>query len=298
MAANLIAPTRLRLRGVLLVSLAATRAAAVEPVLVQRFALPGPVAGVVARVDLRDPRVEVDLAMAEGPAAGPAAADCAGRLEVPSAVARRRGFAVAVNASYFRAEAKEVQGRKVPFYVGNCATPVGWHFSSGQLRTRPTVARMQATLVVHAGGRLTLHAALDRLPEDACCAVSGDAMVLEAGQAVAAKPGAPRHPRTSVGLSRDGATLLLVVVDGRQEGHSRGATLAELGELMKGLGAHSAINLDGGGSTAMVVRDPVSGVHAVANRPSERSPELPEVCLERPVVDVLGVLVKERAPGK
>jgi hypothetical protein len=59
-----------------------------------------------------------------------------------------------------------------------------------------------------------------------------------------------RHPRTAVGVSRDGLTVILVVVDGRQEG-SRGATLYELAELMVELGAHRAINLDGGGSSAM-----------------------------------------------
>lgn len=256
----------------------------------QRFCLPGPVAGVVVRVDLSDPRVSLDLVLAdEAPAAS---RDCSGRLEVPSAVARRHGFLVAVNASYFRAEAKEVDGRKVPYVVGNCGTPVGWHVSGGQVRTRPSVANIQATLVVHAGGRVSMHERLERMPPDACCAVSGNALPLVEGR-VTAEPGGPRHPRTAVGLTRDGGTLLLVAVDGRQEGHSRGVTLAELGELMKGFGAHQAINLDGGGSTALVLRDPVSKVHAVANRPSERAAGLLDVPLERPVVDVLGVRLKE-----
>ena len=61
-----------------------------------------------------------------------------------------------------------------------------------------------------------------------------------------------RHPRTAVGGTLNGE-LLLVTVDGRQP-HSRGMTLPELADHMLKLGAYQAINLDGGGSTAMVVR--------------------------------------------
>ena len=64
---------------------------------------------------------------------------------------------------------------------------------------------------------------------------------------------AARHPRTAVAGTGDGE-LLLVTVDGRQP-HSRGMTLYELAEHLLKLGAHQAINLDGGGSTSMVVRN-------------------------------------------
>ncbi|MEM9196037.1 MAG: phosphodiester glycosidase family protein [Myxococcota bacterium] len=72
-----------------------------------------------------------------------------------------------------------------------------------------------------------------------------------------------RHPRTAAGTSRDGRTVVLVVVDGRQP-HSRGMTLYELAEFLIELGAHSAINLDGGGSTAMYVER----LGGVVNSPS------------------------------
>jgi Phosphodiester glycosidase len=61
-----------------------------------------------------------------------------------------------------------------------------------------------------------------------------------------------RAPRTAVGLSADGTTAWLVVVDGRQKGYSEGATLGELTELFISLGASDAINLDGGGSSSLV----------------------------------------------
>jgi hypothetical protein len=62
-----------------------------------------------------------------------------------------------------------------------------------------------------------------------------------------------RNPRTAVGWTSQGR-LLLVVVDGRRAGWSRGATLREMAEIMRDLGAVDALNLDGGGSTSMVVR--------------------------------------------
>jgi Phosphodiester glycosidase len=61
-----------------------------------------------------------------------------------------------------------------------------------------------------------------------------------------------RNPRTAVGFTADGK-LLIVTVDGRQPGHSVGMSLRELAELFVRLGARSAMNLDGGGSTTMVI---------------------------------------------
>ena len=77
---------------------------------------------------------------------------------------------------------------------------------------------------------------------------------------------AQRHPRTAVGFSRDSATLYLVTVDGRSE-NSGGMTLSELASLMRSLGASEALNLDGGGSTTMVVRG------RLANVPSDSAGE-------------------------
>jgi len=59
------------------------------------------------------------------------------------------------------------------------------------------------------------------------------------------------HPRTAAGYRNNGE-LVLLVVDGRQV-DSRGVDLQELAILMRDLGCVEAINLDGGGSSAMVV---------------------------------------------
>ena len=60
------------------------------------------------------------------------------------------------------------------------------------------------------------------------------------------------HPRTAVGLSADGRYLFLLVIDGRRAGHSEGATMSEVADWLLRLGASEGLNLDGGGSTALV----------------------------------------------
>jgi hypothetical protein len=59
-----------------------------------------------------------------------------------------------------------------------------------------------------------------------------------------------RHPRAALGTSND--ELIALVCDGRRTGIDAGLTLAELAELMADLGSRQAINLDGGGSTALI----------------------------------------------
>jgi len=58
------------------------------------------------------------------------------------------------------------------------------------------------------------------------------------------------QPRTAVGVIDDNH-LVFVVVDGRSTGYSKGVTLPELADIMTGLGATTAYNLDGGGSSTM-----------------------------------------------
>lgn len=88
-----------------------------------------------------------------------------------------------------------------------------------------------------------------------------------------------RAPRTALGLTKDGR-LLLVVVDGRQT-TSAGMTLLELALFMQELGAVDALNLDGGGSSEMVLKD------QVLNKPSDGR--------ERKVGDALVVIPTDLA---
>jgi exopolysaccharide biosynthesis protein len=66
--------------------------------------------------------------------------------------------------------------------------------------------------------------------------------------------GQRRHPRTVAGIKADGS-LLLVTIDGRKPGYSVGANFKESAQLLKSLGAVDALNLDGGGSTTMTIKE-------------------------------------------
>jgi len=87
-----------------------------------------------------------------------------------------------------------------------------------------------------------------------------------------------RHPRTLLGVDRHGF-VWLAAIDGRQPDHSIGMTFAELVGLCTRLDLRDAINLDGGGSTTLVVKG------AIVNKPSDAAGP-------RPVSDA--ILVKSR----
>ena len=72
-----------------------------------------------------------------------------------------------------------------------------------------------------------------------------------------------RHPRTAVGFNQDSTQFFMFVVDGRQPGLSIGMSYKELGDYMKTWGVHQGLNLDGGGSSTMVVRG------LIVNSPSD-----------------------------
>ena len=61
-----------------------------------------------------------------------------------------------------------------------------------------------------------------------------------------------RHPRSAVGLNAEGSWVF-IAVDGRNGMHSSGATISELTEILRGQGMIYALNLDGGGSTEIII---------------------------------------------
>jgi len=93
-----------------------------------------------------------------------------------------------------------------------------------------------------------------------------------------------RHPRTALGLTADGHTLLMVVVEGRGENAS-GATVRELGEILQGLGAWEGMKLDGGGSSSMFIEG-----GGTVNRPSDGA--------ARAVATHLGIVLRRGASAR
>lgn len=168
---------------------------------------------------------------------------------------RGRGVVVSVHPA---GERVELDGDHVALQAVGEAS--GWL----DRRSRGDTLTWRAALVPAHGGRPALEA------------VGGFPALVTDGQGVVAAQdgviesfGSARHPRTAVGWDEADRRLFWVVVDGRQGAYSDGMTLAELESLFLRLGATEAINLDGGGSTTLVLRG------QVANRPSDREGERP-----------------------
>jgi len=96
---------------------------------------------------------------------------------------------------------------------------------------------------------------------------------------------AARHPRSAAGISTDGSSLYLLVIDGRRAG-SVGATERETALLLLALGSWDGLNFDGGGSTALALRGRNGKVRTV-NIPVQKG----VVGVERAVAGCIGVKV-------
>ncbi len=164
-------------------------------------------------------------------------------------------------------------------HVGDPVQPRGDSASRGKVYWTSQAA--VPTLYISSRNQLSFDA-----PAKPFNAISGQTLLLMGGQPIPNLNNTVPQPRTAVGYSKNGRTLYLVVVDGRQPFYSEGMTLKELADLMRSLGAQYAMNLDGGGSSTMVVegRD---GKPRVLNSPIDNY--IPG--RERPVANHLGIYV-------
>ena len=88
------------------------------------------------------------------------------------------------------------------------------------------------------------------------------------------------NPRSAIGVDKEGKTLYLVAVDGRQTG-SRGMRMSHLAELLIELGCYTAVNLDGGGSSRMVASTFWNSEMHPVNNPTEN----------RKVINAIGIVL-------
>ncbi|MFL6119132.1 phosphodiester glycosidase family protein [Actinophytocola sp.] len=102
-------------------------------------------------------------------------------------------------------------------------------------------------------------------------AVNGRQLLVVDGVAQKSSQGnnVPTAPRTALGFSKDGKRLFLLTADGRQPAFADGLGLDELATMMVELGAYTAVNLDGGGSTTIVAREPGGTTTQLENVPSD-----------------------------
>lgn len=209
------------------------------------------------RVDLTAPGVELF--------ATPKCEDCAldTLSENTSHFLEQYGLQVAINGAFYRGSSGATD---TP--VGTPDNVLGLAISQGVEVSSPNSAYAAALLFTPQNEAIFLRH--NNPPTNTAgihTAVSGDRPLLVNGAPVQAATPSDRDPRTALGLSADRRYLFLLTIDGRQPGWSEGADFRSTGEWLNRFGAADGINVDGGGSTTMVMADCV-GLPLRLNRPS------------------------------
>ena len=234
----------------------------------------------VAKIDLTNPHVHVRVAPGGPDPDGPGTWQTI--LMQPTRIAARERFDLVVNGDFFNLrKLKKPDGKE---YV---PTNDVWGSAQGPAvtdgKTWSIGVSNRPCLVAAKSGKISFKTMKKPSSRD-WEVISGNTMLVKKGVVVPHKD-QKRNPRTAVGLDADGIKLIILVVDGRKPGVSVGMSYDELAAEMLRLGCRDALNLDGGGSSIMAVRDTAGGELHTLNNPSDGH--------ERAVANVLGVSVDE-----
>ena len=99
-------------------------------------------------------------------------------------------------------------------------------------------------------------------------AIAGFGAMLVKDGVIVTKDNSGRASRTAIGIKADGSVVMMVL-DGRQEPFSAGGSMVEIAQIMLDAGCQIAINLDGGGSTTFAAKPEGADNVQVVNRPSD-----------------------------
>jgi hypothetical protein len=199
------------------------------------------------------------------------------------------GLQIAINGSFFEPfrvgrfwwQYYPKQGD--PVDISGVAISNGARYSEDDKHNRPILCIMPQAAEISSA----------TCPANTTQALAGNPLLVEHGKVVVKKKRETPHPRTAVALNAAGTIMWLIVVDGRQHGISEGVTLVELAQIALESGADTALNLDGGGSSTlvMVIQNEVRLVNTPIHRRIPR--------FERPVGNHLGVyaLRHDEKPG-
>ena len=172
-------------------------------------------------------------------------------------------------------------------HAGDPITPLGFSASNGDVYwdgENSEDVGIEPTLYISRRNVLSFN----NRPDNVYHAISGDRMILLKGQVAPDLDDNELDPRTAIGVNRNGRYLYIVVIDGRQPFYSQGATFVELADLLKAHGAFTAMSLDGGGSSTLVIEGE-NGSPQILNSPIDNY--IPG--RERPVGNHLGVYVNQ-----
>ncbi|NJM72480.1 MAG: phosphodiester glycosidase family protein [Scytonema sp. RU_4_4] len=157
---------------------------------------------------------------------------------------------LAINASYFHHFHEKSPWEYYP-HSGDPSYPIGEAISNGY-RYSPPEANFPV-LCFSAQNRVQILKS-EKCPEGTVQGVAGNQLLVDRGKAIddSLKNDKP-YPRVAAAINQEGTKLWLIVGDGKQPFYSEGITIAELTKIITDLGAYTALNLDGGGSTTLVM---------------------------------------------
>jgi hypothetical protein len=200
----------------------------------------------------------------------------------PTEIAARDDLDFVINGDFYRVPATNDPVRT------NNARGFSWSAVSGPAvsggKTWSASSQLLPCLVVNLQGKVSIKMVGQPGPDEAEV-VAGNTMLIRDGEPVPHE-NKVRHPRTALGLDATATRLIVLVVDGRKPDIAIGMSYDELAAEMIRLGCHTALNLDGGGSSLMAVRNPAGESYQILNFPTDGR--------ERAVANVLGVSVPAR----
>jgi hypothetical protein len=237
--------------------------------------IPRPMIAHIVTIDLRSSKIRFFVTPGDTDAKAPLAA------QTTSQFLARYGAQIAINGDGFYPWWSNSIADYYP-HVGDLVSPNGTASSDGEVYTR---VDDRPTLFISRRNTLSISTSP---PSHMYNAISGDRLLVTKGELESGLDDESPAPRTSVGINKSGNKLIIVVVDGRQPYYSEGATFVELARLLIDNGAYIALNLDGGGSSTLVVQG-ANGKPEVLNSPIDSY--IPG--RERPVGNHLGIYVKQ-----
>lgn len=237
----------------------------------------------VAEVDLEHPDLRLRVSRGGPDPDGPG--EWQTTLMQPTRIAARDEFDLVVNGDFYRILRADPEKPVAKGYQSQVwSAVIGPAASAGQVWS--TSASGRPCLVVTTNRQVRIELLAEPRPDHAEV-VAGNRMLVEEGVAVEQTSKA-RHPRTVAGLNKDRTRLVLLVVDGRKPGIAAGMNYDELAAEMVRLGCWQALNLDGGGSSVIAVREQDADTMRILNQPTDGR--------ERPVANVLGIIHDEDSP--
>jgi uncharacterized protein YigE (DUF2233 family) len=235
----------------------------------------------ILKIDLKAPGIQVFVTPGNPPPDQEATI-----ARTTSAALTEFKLQLAVNANFFHPFREEAPWDYAP-HSGDRVNPIGQTIANGIPYVQP---RSDWPTLCFAANRQAQIVRSGVCPVGTQQAVAGNEILIAQGKLNPKLPPVDQdkpYARVAVAVDKTGEKLWIILVDGKQRFYSEGLKNVELAEVMAKLGVDTALNLDGGGSTTLVMATPTGP--RVMNAPIQNKIPMNE----RPVANHLGFYAKE-----